>query len=554
MNFLETIFANLSKTPDRPALQEVRDGNLVPVTCRHFLMNVRAARAFVLRSGLRKGDRCALLAQNSPQWIALDLALMAEGIAVVPLYARQTPAELVAIMKDCAPAIICSAEPAITDAIREMWEDAPPVFSFAEVFNADATTGQGDSPIPLRNSDLVTIIYTSGTSGEAKGVPLTVANLNHMIGCTTQRLNLLMDGHAGVEQIFHYLPFCFAGSWILLLSALSRNAVLTLSTDLTKLADELKVAAPNYMLNVPALLERVRKGVEEKLRERGGFALKVFDKGGAAFMRKQSGRSAGLISALWLLLARKFVFPAVRIAIGPNLKALICGSAPLALDTQLFFTMLGIPVLQVYGLTETTAICTMDDPRKVEAGWVGPAIVGTEMKLSDNDEIIVRGPHVFLGYWNRPRETAAAMRDGWFHTGDQGEVNAGGNWRIVGRLKNLIILNSGHNIAPEPIEERLLRAIPGAQQVMVTGNGRSFLAALLTGSVSGENVAEGLNAVNTDQPHYKRIHAFHIRKEPFTVESGLLTANGKLRRDAIAAALRDEIEEMYGMKERAHST
>ena len=139
--------------------------------------------------------------------------------------------------------------------------------------------------------------------------------------------------------------------------------------------------------------------------------------------------------------------------IGDNLKALICGSAPLSLETQLYFMMLGIPVLQVYGLTETTAICTMDDPRHVEPGRVGPAIRGIEMKLGENDEIIVRGPNIFPGYWNRPQETAKALRDGWFHTGDQGEVDATGNWRIIGRIKNLIILGSGHNIAPEPIED-----------------------------------------------------------------------------------------------------
>ena len=134
----------------------------------------------------------------------------------------------------------------------------------------------------------------------------------------------------------------------------------------------------------------------------------------------------------------------------PELKALICGSAPLAVETQLFFMMLGIPVLQVYGLTETTAICTMDDPAAFRAGRVGPAIPGVEMKVADNGEILVRGPNVFPGYWQRPAETAKALAGGWFHTGDQGEVDASGNWRITGRLKNLIILNSGHNIAPEP--------------------------------------------------------------------------------------------------------
>ena len=174
------------------------------------------------------------------------------------------------------------------------------------------------------------------------------------------------------------------------------------------------------------------------------------------------------------------MFPKIRKSIGPNVKALICGSAPLAEETQRFFMMLGIPVLQVYGLTETTAICTMDDPRHFEPGRVGPAIPGIEMKVSDEGEIVVRGPNVFAGYWRRPDETAKALAGGWFHTGDQGEVDATGNWRITGRLKNLIILNSGHNIAPEPIEQALQGQLPEAQQVVLVGNQRSFLTLLVT--------------------------------------------------------------------------
>jgi long-chain acyl-CoA synthetase len=170
--------------------------------------------------------------------------------------------------------------------------------------------------------------------------------------------------------------------------------------------------------------------------------------------------------------------------------------------------MLGIPVLQVYGLTETTAICTMDDPRHVEPGRVGPAISGIEMKLAENNEIIVRGPNIFSGYWNRPDETAKVLRDGWFHTGDQGEVNAAGNWKIVGRIKNLIILNSGHNIAPEPIEDEILAHLPTAQFAVVVGNGRSFLGLLVTGKVTPEQLQSAINAVNSILPHYKQIRAF----------------------------------------------
>src|ERR1700721_2743035 len=205
---------------------------------------------------------------------------------------------------------------------------------------------------------------------------------------------------------------------------------------------------PAYFLNVPTLLERVRAKITETIQKRGGFAAFVFSRAQQGYIRQQNNETRGLDS-LWLWLARRVMFPEIRKSIGPKLKALICGSAPLSIETQLFFMMLGIPVLQVYGLTETTAICTMDDPEAaVVPGRAGPAISGVEMKIVENAEIVVRGPNIFPGYWNRPEETAKVLREGWFHTGDQGEGDANGDWKIVGRIKNLIILGSGHNIAP----------------------------------------------------------------------------------------------------------
>jgi len=203
-------------------------------------------------------------------------------------------------------------------------------------------------------------------------------------------------------------------------------------------------------------------------------------------------------------------------------------------------------VLQAYGLTETTGICTLDDPRvPVEPGYVGSVITGIEMKLAENEEIIVGGPHIFPGYWNRPEETARVLQDGWFHTGDQGEVNVRGNWRISGRIKNLIILNSGHNIAPEPIEEKIARLLPAAQQVMVVGDGRGYLCALVTGEVESAAVQSALDAVNPELPHYRQIRNFTIVRDAFTPESGLLTAMGKIRRDAVNARYASEIDAMY---------
>ena len=544
-NFLENTFTQLQKAAGRVALREIHGESFVSVSGTELLELIARARMFIRRTGIQPGERCALLGPNSIRWTAVDLALMAEGVVVVPLYSRQAPAELVTMMKDCTPNLLIASDASLAESISGIWNQAPQCVTFGDVFPASSSDPEGSlaPPNPRRDSDLVTIIYTSGTSGEAKGVCLNTGNLNHMLAFTTGWIDRLDEGHGEPLRVFQYLPFNFAASWIVMMSCLMRETILTLSTDLNKLADEIRLSAPNYFFNVPTLLERVKRGVEDAMSKRGALIRTIFAKGRTAWHRQHGGNSGG---GIWLILAQKLIFAKIRGRFGPNLKGLVCGSAPLAPETQEFFGMLGIPIWQVYGLTETCGICTMDDPTlSSEPGRVGQSISGIEMKVGENEEILVRGPNIFPGYWNRPEETAKVLQNGWFHTGDQGEVNSRGNWRISGRIKNLIILNSGHNIAPEPIEEKIAQLLPGAQQVVIVGNGRGYLCALVTGSLDFAAVQVAIDTVNSELPHYRQVRSFTIITEAFVPESGLLTANGKLRRDAINRQYREAIEQMY---------
>lgn len=542
MNFLERIFDALQREPGRTLLQEAWPERLESATAGELLQRVAQARTFLRGAGSKPGDRCVLLAANGIRWAALDLAIMAEGLVRVPLYTRQSPAELVPMMQDCGASLVLCGDEALRGALREHGAGVP-AHVFDTVFASPTTVAVDTPPLPRSSADPLAIIYTSGTSGVAKGVVLTVGNLDHMLPCTLQRLDELMQGHSGQERVFHYLPFNFAGSWILLLTSLTRRSLLTLATDLETLPSQLRLAAPHYFQNVPLLLERIRSGIDAKLR--GPVTRSLYERARATWTRRQSGRPAAF-DGFWFGLARSLLFQRVRQKISPNLRALICGSAPLSEDTQTFFEMLGIPVLQVYGLTETTAICTMDAPRGLrKPGRVGSAVSGIEMKLGDQDEILVRGPHVFAGYWNRPDETAACMQDGWFRTGDQGEVDANGLWRIVGRIKNLIVLTSGHKLAPDPLEERLRQEIPGAQQVVLVGHERKHLTTIVTGNVTSQDIEAALDRLNPTLPHYKQVHGFHIQRRPFTTEDGLLTANGKLKRQKVLDALAPEIDALY---------
>src|SRR5436853_412438 len=314
--------------------------------------------------------------------------MMAEGVIVVPLYARQAADELAGMMKDCRPRLLFVGDAAPGEALAQAWHDAPPRVTLDQALNENVSKAAGPGGAVARaDSEIVTIIYTSGTSGEPKGV---------------------------------------------------------------------------------------RRGVEEALSKRAA-PIQLLDGKSRAAWQRQKAASASATDRLWLWLAKKLIFSKIKARFGHDLRALICGSAPLAPETQQFFQMLGIPVLQAYGLTETTGICTMDDPREpAEPGYVGSAIPGMEMKVGENEEIVTRVLHIFPGYWNRPEETARVLQAGWFHTGDQGERNARGKWRISGRIKNLIVLNSGHKVAPEPMEEKIAGLLPAAQQVVSVGHGRRW--------------------------------------------------------------------------------
>ena len=556
-NFLENVFAQLEKSSSRVVIREIRGESFHELTGAQLLQQIRRAQEWIRRRNLSPGDRVAIVGPNSMRWIAIDLALMAERLVVVPLYHRQAAGELVAVMRDCQPKMLIADGGALRGSITAAWP-AEAGFRFDTVLFdeilATSASPRAESQTDIArlsaraDSDLVTIVYTSGTSGEPKGVCLNVGNVSFMLERTTGRLSQLMRDSQGLDSIFHYTPLNFAASWIATLSFMLRDSIVTLSTDLNKLADEIRLSQPHYFLNVPTLLERVRRGVDDAILKRPSAIRSLYQRARDAAQREIDGAPKAF-DGIWLSLGRTLIFSKIKERFGPNLRALICGSAPLAPETQNFFRMLGIRVLQVYGLTETTGICTMDDPDGiVDTGHVGPTVDGVEMKVAEENEFVVRGPNIFPGYWNREEETAAVLRGGWFHTGDQGEKNEHGNWRIVGRVKNLLILNSGHKVPPEPIEDKLAQLLPAAQQVILVGNGRGYLCALLTGPVEKTAVQSALDDVNRELPHYRQIRNFTVLSETLTPDSGLLTAMGKLRRSAINERFARQIDALYAQK------
>ncbi len=546
MSFVADILRAAAARGNDPSLIELHGTQLLPISGRAFLDASARARTFLRRHSVAPGDRVALLGGNSAHWAAIDVAIMAEGAICVPLYARQAPGQLAGMLRDAGPRVMIAADEALADPIAKVWSEACPIACYDEVLACEPVANP-EAVVEVPASAPVTIVYTSGTSGEPKGAMLTAANVDFMLDVTVRRIReMSASGRGGrsEDRVFHYLPFCFAGSRIMLWSQLRRGNPMWLSTDLDNLQDELRTAAPHYFMNVPVLLERVKKGVEARLSGVSMPLRALYERGASAY-RAQVAGTISVRERMWLMSAQKLIFPRIKHLIGENLEFLVCGSARLAEETQRWFEMLGIPVFQVYGLTETTGIVTIDDTSNVRAGRVGHVVPGCELRVTHDGELACRGPNVFAGYWQRPEATAQMVRDGWLHTGDQAELDASGSVKIIGRLKDVIVPESGHNVAPTPIEERLVLSGDGIEQALVVGHGRPFLTAIVTGDIGEPQLTAAQEQVNATLPHYQRLRKLYRAPELFTADNGLLTANQKMKRAVIEARYASEIEEMY---------
>lgn len=539
MAFLDTIIDALGRDPARVALKG--DAGR-PVSAGALLERVARVRAGLRARGVVAGDRVALLGRNGPDWVACDLATLAEGAALVPLDPRQDPAERRALVRDAGARLCVVDDPA---ALAEV-PDAVTVEALA------AREAAWTPRVQVPGASPATIIYTSGSTGEPKGAVLTWANLDFMLEHTTMRLARLTGEPWGQERVVQVLPICYAGSRVMLLSSLMRGACVRLVGDPKALAAALEAEAPHYVLTVPLILERMRRAVHERVASKGAALARLLREAEAAWARIEEGPRASLRDRAVVALCRWLLLRPVKARIARALRGIICGSAPLLPEHQRFFSLLGVEVYQGYGLTETTALCTLDVEGRVRPGWVGPAIPGVDMKVDEEGQVLVRGPNVFAGYWGRP--PGLGFRDGWFETGDLGEVDAEGHWRITGRRSAVLALSTGHKVAPEPVEDalRALLALEGAgdAQVVIVGHGRPHLGALIAGA-SDAQARAALAAHNAAAEPKKRVHGHALLPEPLTTESGLLTPNLKLRRAAILLRFEAEVERIYA---RAGST
>ncbi|MGH6921234.1 MAG: AMP-dependent synthetase/ligase, partial [Geminicoccaceae bacterium] len=543
---------------------------------------------------LSRGDRVLLVSENRPEWAIADLAIMAAGGITVPAYTTNTTADhryllehsgaravvvsTAALARRLVPAIAEAGQVDLVIGIEPLADaDQLPatVLTWAEALALGERQAE-PSPDPaaaLSRDDIACFIYTSGTGGNPKGVILSQGNLlANVAGAHTvlEKLGLgneiflsfLPLSHAYEHTVGQFLPIAVGGE-------------IYYAEGTESLTGNLLEVRPTIMACVPRLYEVMRQRILNALSRRGVMEPRLFAK--AVELGSRKVEQPGSLGPLERLLDRaldRLVREQVKNRFGGRIKALVSGGAPLNYEVGLFFTALGLPVFQGYGLTECSPIISVNLPGEVKLRTVGPPIPGLDVKIAADGEILVRGASVMQGYWRDEAATAQALQDGWLHTGDVGLVDEDGYIQITDRKRDLIVLSGGDNCAPQRIEG-ILALEPELAQVMVYGDRRPHLVALIVPDAEFarryarqhglspdlaslvENagfqrvIGEAVRRANQNLSVIERVRHFQLLPEPFTIENGMMTPTLKLKRQQICRLHRDLIDGLYEARQRA---
>jgi long-chain acyl-CoA synthetase len=541
-----------------PAYLEEHEAGWREVSWPEAGARVEALRRGLLRHGVRPGEAVAVLARTRLEWILLDWAIMSAGAVVVGLYPTNTARECAYVLGHSDAVLAFAEDDAQREKLQSVQAEAPAlreIVGFDELPAFEAEEGTSSEPEPedeVGEDDLATLIYTSGTTGPPKGCMLTHKNL------VTAALRVRTHLQGQSDTVLLFLPLAHSFARIVHHSAALRGAELALVADATRVPEAIVQTRPTILPAVPRVYEKIHANVLGEIERSSGakraigrFALAV---GGRASRLRRAGRTVPPALRLQEKLADRLVFAKVRARLGGRLRLGVSGAAPLGIDVLEFFHSLGMLVIEGYGLTETSSSLSVNDPDDYRFGTVGHAVDGCDVRLDSDGEILVRSDTIFSGYYKDPDATAAAFTaDGWFRTGDVGELDDEGWLKITDRKKDLIITAGGKNIAPQNLENAL-KASRFVSQAVVVGDRRPYVTALITldpaevagtGRDAEEIVQEIVEEVNRDRVRVEQIKRFAILPRDFSQEEGELTPTLKLRRKIVHEHFADEIENLY---------
>jgi long-chain acyl-CoA synthetase len=579
-NLVQPLLEHAAATPTKPLLAYRQGDRFIDVSAREFVDTVERLARGLIGLGVEAGDRVVIMSATRIEWTYLDYAILAAGAVTVPIYDTSSAEQIEWIVSDSGAVAAflehdgmraeydkvgdkltgCEHVLVITEGALEKLEAAG-----ADVDPAEVTRRiEG-----LTSADTATLIYTSGTTGRPKGCVLTHGNLRWDSINTITGISSMMTEH---DKQLLFLPLAHVFAKILMLASMERGVQVGFATSPQHLVEEMPIFKPTFIAAVPRIFEKVYNGARQKAAADGKG--KIFDKAAdvaiAWSKATHGGKSPGLAVKLQHALFDRLVYGKLRALFGGELNAANSGGGPLSDRLAHFFNGIGIKVYEGYGLTETSPVLTANNPDHWKIGSVGKPIPGTTIRIAADGEVLARGGQIFQGYYNNDAATAEAIDpDGWFHTGDIGELDSDGFLKITGRKKELIVTAGGKNVAPAVLEDRL-NSHPLISQSLVVGDNRPFIAAVITvdeeqfpawaaehgkeGSKVGDLVedatlrAEIQSAVdhaNAAVSKAESIRKFAILPTDFTIEGGELTPTMKLKRKVVTDRYTETIEQLY---------
>ncbi|HJT16332.1 MAG TPA: long-chain fatty acid--CoA ligase [Thermoanaerobaculia bacterium] len=583
---LNDIYAVTCTLDRSPALKYKRDGKWVDISVAEFCDSVKFFAAGLRLLGVKPGDRVAILSENRPEWAIGDFAILCNAAVTVPVYPTLLGWQIEYILNDAGcVAVICSTSEQL-DKVNNIRQHTP------HLHNVIVCEGGGNGAMTFqqvldngrahfdqrrfdelrrqpRADDLATIVYTSGTTGNPKGAMLTHGN----IASNVASVHSVMPIGRGMTAI-SILPLSHIFERMADYFYFSKGLTIAYAENVGKVGENLQDIKPDAFAAVPRLFEKMRERIMNQVGEKPAIEQKIFHwalkvaQQRLPYRLEQKPMPLGL--KIKSKIADKLVFRKIIERLGGNVKYVFSGGAPLSPELAAFFIGAGLEILEGYGLTETSPVITANTPEARKVGTVGKIIQGVQVKIAPDGEILTRGPHIMKGYWNNPEATAQAIdAEGWFHTGDIGEIDSDGFLKITDRKKDIIINAYGKNIAPQPLEA-LLKSSPLIGTPVLIGDRRKYLSALIIPNfdklerdaaamgirfdsreqlVRDDRVKqmyqEELDRFNRNLDRQEKIRRFALLPRDFTIENDEITPSLKVKRKNIDKKYKEIIDELY---------
>jgi len=520
--------------------------------------------AKVLKNNILDGDRCLLVSENRPEWLIADLAIMLANGITVPAYTTYTEKDYKYLIEDCEPSVIIVSNNEMHNKLKNIIkeknfikkiitfdnlnevEKQDKYLKFDSIINDQLNKNIEIKNVNLRRNSPACIIYTSGTSGNPKGVILSHGGI----------LNNLEGAQEILKPLIHkkpifltWLPLSHSYEHAVQFVQIAVGAKVFYAERIEKLLENISQAKPTIMTAVPRFYQNLYNKINMNMKKAIGLKAKLIkitiNLGKKKLLGIKMSVYENLLNGLVEILVRK----KVKKQFGGNLKAFVSGGGALDREIGEFLNSIGLPTLQGYGLTETSPVVSCNPIHKIRVETVGPPFKGNQVKIAQDGEILVKGENVMLGYWNKKEDTAKVLKDGWLYTGDIGEIDPqDGYLKITDRKKDIIVSAGGDNISPAKIENQLTNS-PAIEQSMVFGEGKNYLVALIVPSKEyinqKEKIKEIIDEINKNLTLVEKIKKFSLLSENFSIENGLLTPTMKVKRNKVIEKYKNILEDFY---------